>query len=210
MRKSIMLLIAITALIGASSADAGTAYNLGAQRLDSDSFDNYDFQSASVSSTNIDQPVTLFFANNADVAKIKSALSGRYLFSGSDQWGRLDNSFGWFYDGDGGRKTGPGCSVWDVHYRPYADPAHSNRMYSPSQGFYVIATTHYDYNEGCGASYGWNEEAEQDVWATVVGNLGWTAVRNLWDMQNSNQPGRWDGCCHYYDNNSTATYFGVP
>lgn len=190
-------------------ADSNTAYNLAAQRLDSDSFDNYDFESERVSSTNVDQPVTLIFTNNAEKSKIYTALSGRYIFTGSMEYGRLNNSFGWFFAGTGGKKTGPGCGVWDVHYRVYGDPAHGNRMWSPSQGFYVIGTTHWDYNDGCGtAQYGWNESAEADV-ASYTQALGWTTYRNIWDMQNPNN-GRWEGCCQYFDNNATASYVAVP
>ncbi len=206
-----VLLVATFCLILAPSAGASTAYNLAAQRLDSDSFDNYDFVCDCVSSYNVDQPVTLFFANNASKDKVYSALYGFFPYGGSTQSGRLDNGFGWFYAHTGGKKSQPSCNAFDTHYRIYGDPSHGDRMWSPSQGYYVIGTTHLDYNEGpCSGSsyYGWNENAESSV-ATNSSAIGWSVWSNLWGMSNANS-GRWDGCCHYFNNDANAAYISVP
>jgi hypothetical protein len=207
-------LVALSIVFGAvTSASANTAYNLAAQDLGSDSFDNYDFQSPSVSSYNVDQPVTMIFTNNADKNKVYDALSGGYSSSGSDQYGRLNNSAGWFYAATGGKKTPAACAAWDTHYRLYGDPSNNDRMWTPSFGFYVIGTTHMDYNDRsvCGGTkyYGWNESAESNLMAYIAGVTSWTRYANNYDMQNPNS-GRWDGCCQYFSNNATASWAVVP
>lgn len=192
-----------------ASASGWTTSHLAAQRIDSDSYDNYDFPTQSVSSTNVEWPVTLMFRNNAEVDKIKVALT--FGVPGSTEYGRMNNSFGWFWDGDGGRKTGP-CSFGTStqHYRVYADPAHEDRNWAPSIGFYVIGTTHSDVNEcGGGTTYfGYSEGAENRVVTNAVGATSWQIYPDSWDMQNP-EPPRWEGN-HYWSNGGTASQFIIP
>ncbi len=209
-----MIVLAAVACIGAlfvATAHAATTYHLAAQRLNEDSFDNYDFNSASVSSSNVDWPVGLFFYNNAEVEKIKAGLSQSYFYPGDTQNGRLDNSFGWFFDDDGGRKTRV-CSVgnYDDHYRIYADPDHGNRNWTAGVGFYVIGTTHVDGNE-CGggtAYFGFSEPAEDRLGSVARSVTNWTVYDDNYAMNNY-EAYRAEGN-HWWLNNGNATMFRLP
>jgi hypothetical protein len=211
-RKTVLaafLTAAAAAFLFVPTAGAWTTYHLAAQRVDDDSFDNYDFGSSSVSSTNVDFPVTLLFYNNAEVDKIKNSITASY--PGSTQYGRLNNSFGWFYDADGGRKSAPcpiGTSDW--HYRLYADQGHGDHNWSPSLGYYVIGTTHADVNE-CGGGTTWfgsSEWAESQVANNARGATNWIVYGSNWNMGNP-EASRWEGN-HYWNNNGLATMFRLP
>jgi len=209
--KAVTALLVSIAAVMTAPAWGATTYHLAAQRVDSDSFDNYDFTSPSVSSTNVDWPVTFLFYNNAEVDKIKSAISAAYPYPGGTIYGRMNNSFGWFYDGDRGVKNQP-CSFAssDQHMRVYADASHGDRNWSPSLGFYVIGTTHSDVNEcGGGTTYfGYSEGAENAFGTNIHAFAGWIVYRDNWDMQNP-EPARWEGN-HYWSNNGLASMVPVP
>lgn len=203
--------IAVSVLAaGTEAATAATTTHLAAQRVDSDSFDNYDFSTPNVSSYNVDWPVTLLFRNNAEVDKVKSALANNFPVFGSPAYGRIDNSFGWFYDSDRGRK-GQVCPIADstTHYRLYADGDHGDRNYSPGLGYYVLGTTHSDVNE-CGGGTtiaGYSEGAENNVAASGAAQTNWKIYNDIYDMRNE-EPSRMEGN-HYWSNGGTATQFDV-
>jgi hypothetical protein len=201
-----------TFVLLAATASGWTTTHLAAQRVDADSFDNYDFPTQSVSSTNVEWPVTLLFRNNAEVDKIKNSLTwGVGPPYTTTEYGRMNNSFGWFYDADAGRKTAVACYATSTqHYRVYADAAHDDRNWAPSIGFYVIGTTHSDVNEcGGGTTYfGYSEGAENRVVTNAVGVTNWQIYPDSWDMQNP-EPPRWEGN-HYWSNGGTASQFIMP
>lgn len=200
----------VAALSLAAGADAQSTTRLAAQTVDSDAFDNYDFRSASVSSSNVDWPVTLLFYNNANVNSIKASLG--YSGFGSTMYGRLKNTGSWIYDEDGGRKNGT-CSFgnYTTHYRLYADPNNSDRNWSPSLGFYVLGTTHRDVNE-CGGgttAFGWSESAEGTITTNARGlNPSWQVYDDNWNMNNW-EGSRWEGN-HFWNNGATASMLRMP
>lgn len=207
--RTLLTLIACTVIFGVpASASAATTYHLAAQRIDSDSFDNYDFSTPKVSSKNVDWPITLLFRNNAEVDKVKQKI-GWGIFA-SAAYARLNNSFGWFYDSDQGIKSAP-CTVGvtAVHFRVYADQGAGDRNYSPSLGYYVLGTTHLDRNE-CGGgtkTSGWSELAEETI-SNMYSVRGWTIYRNTYQMNNPETP-RLEGN-HYWNNSGLATIVAVP
>jgi len=194
---------------------AASTGKLAAQTVDSDAFDNYDLLSASVAWNNVDWPINLMFYNNANINKIKNTLNP--LFNVGPPWaspmyGRIKNTGTWFYDQDSGRKTAVAICGLIGHYRIYADSANSDRNWSPSLGYYVIGSSHYDYNEeGCGSTGQWfgNSESAED-WVANASSAygGWSIYRDYWPLNNY-ESSRWEGN-HWWVSDGRATLVGIP
>jgi hypothetical protein len=124
-----------------------------------DSFDNYDYLSQSRSAGNVDWPVSLIFINNATVSKAKAPLSGVMPHTGSLKYAWVRGS----WDQDRGIKQYEGkCdSTTNYHMRVYA-PSNTDRMYNTYRGYFVVATTHMDYREGCAGQWFGESEAAED------------------------------------------------
>jgi hypothetical protein len=174
-------------------------------------FYNWDFHSQTVDCGERDMPVTMVFGYNASEGKVKNALSLFYPYGSLNQYGRVrnnsSNSLQWI--GDGGRKTSvPPFRNCDRHYRLYGQ--NGDRSYTPFFGYYVIATTHFDCNEGYGDDYyGYNESAAQDVEGAVRILTSWTVYPNLLTMGNT--ASGWDAAHkHFYQSDGMATYVYVP
>jgi hypothetical protein len=217
-RQALLALAALTLATApalgatASQAPAPISPDAGATQ-----FFNYDFTSPSVGAANHSWPVTLVFAGNASVSKVKLALGRSFPWPGSFEYGLVAQGGRWWWDADAGRKTRL-CSVLrpSNHYRLYAPPL-AGRLLSPVLGGYVVGTTHQDRGE-CGpySVAGWSEDAEAAV-AGAARALNWQVEEDALPLGNAEVPPRWEGAPtgpypgnHYWDNNGWATVIHVP
>lgn len=199
-------LVAFTVLAAPNTSQAASTSNLRALEIDNDSFWNYDFTEKQISRNKVDWPIGLLFRNDAEVDKVKQKLA--WPAFGGKMYARMDNTNSPFWDEDGGVKQEI-CPVFSdksaLHFRLYADPDNGDRNWSPSLGYYVLGSAHFDRGECAGQTnerYGWSEFAER-----LVGSLysvrGWTVYPNIWNMQNKERPRREGN--HYWNNNGLAT-----
>jgi len=188
---------------------AWTASSSAWLQVQEDGFYNYDFNSQTLSYTNHDWPVTMIFWNNADINRVKTRTYGSG-YPGSSQYFYMNDGGGGVWDEDGGIKD-VGCPTFGQfsrHLRLYAPPG-ADRAYNIQYGFYVLGTTHKDYQEctlGAGGSqFGWSEESE-GYWA---GQANSSAVNHNCCLYHNYEAPRWEGN-HYWDNNGYATSVYVP
>lgn len=143
-------------------ASAATTSNLTILGLyGGDQISNYDFNSTSYSSRNVDWPVTFMFTDNAEVDKVKDALDYLgYPYAGGVKYARQKDGASLAWDSDRGLKNATGNCATTYHMRLYADP-NDDRGYNLLDGYYVFGTTHRDINENCdGELFGYSEYAE--------------------------------------------------
>jgi H+/Cl- antiporter ClcA len=214
-RRLLMLTLigcALVLAVGVGSARASTATSLQWVTYDGSSFWNYDFDSQSAVSTNVDWPVDLVFYGNASQSKVYSKMG--WIWGGSNEYQQVNAGSGPVWVATGGRKN---TFCTDTHYRVYAPPA--GYFVSIWLGDYVIATAHLDKNE-CGSSptYGWNETAEGNVASRAATVWGAAAVtKNAAGLPDGTSTGMllnnaqtgWQGN-HYFDNNGQPTLIKVP
>jgi hypothetical protein len=165
-----------------------------------DYFWNWDFNSQSASASNVDWPITMLHWNNADVNFVKGIYYGNATYAVNKNF-RLNDGLGWTWVSDKGTKSEPGSclgSAW--HMRVYADA--DGRMYNPSWGFYVLASTHKDVRELCNAETGFSEAAEAQF-RSLATQAGQTVLADSVWFYNNDGP-RWAGN-HYVDVNGWAS-----
>ena len=217
--RVLIALLTAAALSAPAVALAATARsgNLTILYVREDGFRNYDFNSQTVASNNVDWTVSLMFWNNATINRVKnSAIGPLYDQTGSTQYGRLRDTTaaGFVWDADGGRKTTkcPGAPLQPRnarHYRIYADG--DDRMYNLDWGYWVFGTTHWDMDE-CSLSspafFGYSENAEEWVVSDWSSRTGWGAA-NDWAWFANSEPFRVAGD-HIWDSNgyASALYVG--
>ena len=195
-----------------TSAGASTNQNLKLVTYGHNSFYNYDFDSQTAASNNVDWPVDLIFYGNASISKVFNKM--HWVWSGSNEYERVTTKSGAVWVSSGGRKN---TICTDTHFRLYAPKV--GYFTDPVLGHYVIGTAHLDKNE-CGSSptYGWNETAEANVAARAVAVWGTPAVtRNATSLPdgtststllgNFNETG-WQGN-HYFWNDGQPTLIKV-
>ena len=214
-RRVILLAIMIVALLASSAPPvlAWTTSSLAILGIREDYFYNYDFESKTASSTNVDWPVTMLFYNNAEVGKVKDIYWGDPLLA-SSAYARLNDGAGWEWDSDRGTKSlGLTCRC---HLRVYAtkDWLGYERMYNIDWGYYVLGTSHYDYYEWLPTWYsGFSEGAEEEL-CQVARDNGYTVFED-WSSFYNNEPYReekdWLGIVrHVWSNNGYASAVNVP
>lgn len=212
----VVAILGVTAAVLASSpVQAATAASLHEISNQEDRFYNYDFNSGVASASNVDWAISLVFYNNAEIDKVKLALDPYlpYTQNGTKIGGVSDDGSAYQFDGDQGRKVTPcpPAGEWFPHYRVYADG--DDQLYNTSYGYYVIGSTHGDYNDGCaGAQAGYSEWAEDwiaywshQVWPDRVHqDYGFLHNAEAFRVETSdNRP-------HVWDNDGYATYVNVP
>ncbi len=203
--------------------------------FNSDKFYNYDLDSTGLHNDNVDWPVNLVFYNNAAVWKVKDYIHwyNQVGYNGSPKWLHLREgdyfnqtdrvgdyqSLNYYEeaDADSGRKDVPQgicVGVSDaIHYRPYADESAFgfDTLYNDAWGFYVIATSHVDRNDGCtDAEHGWSNHSEWIVYSWSLNVVGWVAYRNYLNLFNP-EPGTYNdnGGTHHWRNDGLATVVNV-
>jgi hypothetical protein len=123
-----------------------------------------------------DWPVSLVFAGDASVTKVKRAMRAAGLTRiGHTRYLAYRNSDGTIrFDGDRGLKGPCDANGTDVHVRLYA-PTATDRFIDPKFGSVVLGTAHLDRADGCSVQptmFGFSEEAEQRA-ATLLAQRGW-------------------------------------
>lgn len=213
-RPSAVLAVTVLALsLYAPPVEAATASSLYDIGIREDHFYNYDFNGEVASAGNVDWAISLVFYNNAEIDKVKNALNPYLPYSNNGEKDAVVNDGGGYrYDGDRGRKVSP-CppTGWFQHYRVYADG--DDRLYNLDYGYWIIGSTHFDYNDGCsGAQHGYSETAEDWVayWSGLVwpgrvfGDYGYLYNYEGYRVETS------EGRPHIWENNGYATYVSVP
>ncbi len=205
---AVVAVAAVACGVFASSARAWYTSNLTILSVYEDSFRNYDFESTTVSAYNVDWPVNFVFFNNAEVDKVKYGTG--WTAWGSTMYGRLNDGYGWVWDGDRGGKGSWDCYGSSVnHFRTYADA--DDRLYNAAWGYWTFATTHRDYNEcGGGDKYSGNSEYAESLLANRAREVwGWF---NVWEdihWYHNYEPSRFVGS-HWWWNNGYTSYAEVP
>lgn len=183
------LLVSLTNLVsGALTARAATAPSgsFGTITIGgTDTIYNWDFNSSSVSSDNVDWGLRFIFWDNAEVDYVKDRLDGE----GNDPWiypqlnslykgskyayvddGPEEGPYSNFIDADRGIRDWPGCVDNWGHMRVYAR-TETDRNYSPGWGYYVVASSHVDKElaseDTCDRSFK-SEETHEDKWVDRI------------------------------------------
>ena len=207
--KPFLLLVLVGVIVALPLASRGaTTSNLTLLTVAEDSFYNYDFTSKTVSSNNVDWPVSLVFYGNADVNKVKNIYWGVTILANT-MYAYLNDGQGFVWDEDRGTKgvVWSNCTnsyVW-LHMRVYA-PNPPDYLYNIYYGKYVIATAHYDQFPLESWS-GYTECAEKHL-AAIAKSKGYTVYQDLFYFYNY-EPYRIEGN-HIWLNNGYATYIYVP
>jgi hypothetical protein len=187
MNKKILATLSITVLllifVLPSVAYAWTAANLNLRHVGDYFWYNYDFESESASSTNVDWPMSvIFFADNDDV-DVDSAKSLLWSHSGSAMHAKYYNVEGGFYDWDddeGAKSAISDLNAW--HARIYAD-TDTGQCTHDGWGYYVIASTHRDYLFAL--EYGYTNDANDHVCDKAADTLGNDAITDdFYNMYN--------------------------
>ena len=149
-----------------------------------DTIYNWDFNSSSVESDNVDWGLRFIFWDNAEVDYVKDRLDGEgndpeidpeldslkkgakyaYVDDGPEE-GLWSN----FIDTDRGIKDWPGCEFNWGHMRVYAR-TETDKNYSAGWGYYVVASTHVDMetaSDDCIREYR-SEEVDEDKWVDRI------------------------------------------
>ena len=212
-RIGVFLVLAVLLLLAtAGIAGAWTAANLQPVSFAEDQFYNHDFTAKTVSATGVDWPVTIIFYGNASVSKIKSAFKTRGWSNPfvSTMYGYENDGSGFVFAADGGVKT---FATKSPHMRLYAP---GGRMYNSTWGYYVIATTHYDYAELASPPtqwFGMSEDAATAATQTAIKAWGSTSVTlnsiPVGNSQYGEETGA-NGQRHIWQCDGMATLIRVP
>jgi hypothetical protein len=177
---------------------------------------NYDFDSESARSNNVDWPVSILFIGNATIDKAKSKMDSWTTYdssSGEKKHLRLSNNVdsAWGWDEDGGKKTiacpGPGSQA--RHYRVYSTVnGGEERLYNSTLGYYVVATTHSDWNEcpPIGKKHGGTDATEMNMINQTTDNT--STQDHRWGLHNE-EPWRVEGN-HQWSHDGWASTISIP
>lgn len=205
--RLLFLIVCATGLVvgaaTATSAAANVTKHLTVVRIVEDGFWNYDFNPEGmiakpgdarahpdhVASDNVDWPVNLVFYDNATYEKIRAGYETQgYDRSGAAKWEYVNDGTGtgWEWVSSGGRKkTKCPRQGSTPHMRMYGAAGYgvpyTDRLYNTHIGYYMIATSHWDYRE-CGFFYkgrysGLPESAEHVFALAAMRIWGTAAVR---------------------------------
>jgi hypothetical protein len=199
------------ALSGAPRAVASSTPNgITGVVIDEQGTTNYDFESQSAVNTNVDWPVNLIFYNNATIDGVKFQLDNYYGYKSPEEKKMAIYQYGLTqWDGDGGKKgiLCPIADQWTRHYRIYASSS-DDTLYSPSLGYWVVASTHKDRGEcpPINKLFYDSEEVEEHI-----AGLYSTAGYNVWDDYTgwyNPEPYRVEGN-HVWNSNGLATFIDI-
>lgn len=220
MRRSASILLVLLALLVTlavpAAAAAWTTDNITLLSQNEDNFLNYDCESRSATSNNVDWPVTFVFWGNATVAKVDQALSSRLPIWGIDEYMYLRDArkrFQWV--SNTGVKSFSFTEA--LHLRLYG--AGGVCLTNKTWGRYVLGTCHLDINElTTNPTSGYSEDAATRIAAMCAAVFGAGNVQlNAYPMGNA-EPDRaethpnGDGGVntHYWQSDGYATLVYVP
>lgn len=229
-----VLMVSAAALIGSASsamaaANASPSHRVQYERLSAggSQFFNYDGDrvrqpnngvAGQPYATNRDWPVTMIFADNASINKIKNRLDllGYPRAGGAQYEGYKVSSNGFrHFDSDKGKKDSCNSSADDSHIRLYGN-SETDRFYDPRYGYFVVGTTHRDHGDGCGGAgvtpyFGYSEMIEEHF-ADVFDNAGLSVWNDYVPLDNREFPQRYDVHApdHVWSNDGNATVVRIP
>jgi hypothetical protein len=161
-----------------------------------------------------DWPVSLVFAGNASIARVKRELRAAGLTRrGHTRYLAYRTADGTIrFDGDRGLKGPCDANGTDTHVRLYA-PTATDRFVDPEFGTVVLGTVHFDRADGCSVQptmFGFSEQAEQSV-AAVLAQRGWRVQPDRLALGNS-EPYRREivDPAHVWWSDGRATLITVP
>jgi hypothetical protein len=161
-----------------------------------------------------DWPVSLVFAGNASITRVKAALRAAGLtHSGHTRYLAYSTADGTIrFDGDRGLKGPCDANGTDTHVRLYA-PTATDRFVDPEYGSVVLGTAHLDRADGCSvppAMFGFSEVAEQRV-AALLDGRGWQVQADRLALGNG-EPYRREliDPAHVWWSDGRATLITVP
>ncbi len=151
----------------------------------------------------------MLFTNNATINKVKAAYQPWYPKTNNSPKKAYMNDGGlslWTWDTDSGiRLTNCPPYGWFEHLRVYAPPS-TDRMYNTYYGYWILASTHFDGNDGCdNPAFGYSETAQG--WFVQNARTIWRAAavsENCCWMFNE-EPLRYEGN-HIWESNGYASY----
>lgn len=208
---SSILCIAVFALsIQQPQARAASTGNLRLMTLNEDTMYNYDFDANRVSSSGVDWPITMMFTGNAEVDKVKQRLVTYLRWYGDSPTGKnmlVNDGAGTSWDSDGGVKdiSCPLSGQSSRHLRLYA-PSNTDRFYNVRFGYYVIGSTHRDFNE-C-PPIGTRFDGSEAVESFITNGLPYTKYPNARNFYNY-EPLRAEGN-HTWQNSGFASEVVIP
>jgi hypothetical protein len=200
---------------GAASQDDASRHTPHLLRLSNGgpAFLDYDGE-PTLETSGRDWPVSLIFAGNASISKVKSALRSVGLTrSGLTNYLAYRVGSGSLrFDADRGLKTPCDANGTDVHVRLYA-PTATDRFVDPEFGSVVVGTAHLDHADGCSAPptvFSSSEIAERRV-AALLGRRGWRVEVDRLSLGNA-EPYRRDTSDpgHVWWSDGRATLITVP
>lgn len=161
-----------------------------------------------------DWPVSLVFAGNASVTRVKKGLRAAGLTrSGHTRYLAYRTPDGTIrFDGDRGLKGPCDANGTDAHVRLYG-PTATDRFIDPRFGSVVLGTVHLDRADGCSVQptmFGFSEVAEQRV-ASLLARRGWRVRPDRLALGNS-EPYRREVIdpAHVWWSDGRATLITVP
>ncbi len=172
---------------------------------------NYDFNSKTISRTNVDWPIMVIFYGNATVNKVKGIYGGITLW-GSSKYAAYDIGSGTQWDSDRGTKVsvyfgGPdGYDSDTLHLRIYAPPSDYFEG-SDGWGHYVIASAHFDFNPPWDSVCGYSEDAEHTALAIAASKgytcyYDWAWIANYESLRNESN--------HWWQSDGYVSLVYVP
>lgn len=164
-----IVLVLVLMLALPLAASAWTASGFTTVKVNEDSFYNYDCESTTADSGNVDWPVMFVFYGNATVAKVDAALSSRLPIWGIDEFMSLNDGAGWQWVSNTGVKSINLSRA--LHLRLYAPGG--QYFTNKTWGKYVLGTCHVDINElSSSPTSGYSEDAATEIAAMCQGIWG--------------------------------------
>ena len=181
-----------------------------------DWFTNYDYDSKSEQTENVDWPVTMLWINQASINRVKDYLINTHGWVSEGGTLCNDKVLNTYETSNVNKPDWDGdCGVtWNceyvsptesrkMHTRLYAptDNPYNDQWYSTQLGYYIVGTTHYDKNHsGCGSSgpeqFGWSEDVEQRI--AAMADAECTVLYNQWIIYNDGTgPYDWDSQAYH-------------
>jgi hypothetical protein len=144
--------------------------------------------------------VSLIFFNNATISKVKAPVSGAMPHTGGLMYAYVAG----VWDQDRGIKQYPGrCdSTTNYHMRVYAPPS-TDRMYNMYYGYFVVATTHMDYREGCSGAWHGESEAAEDYVVSLFSARGYSTYSDWTWLGSAENSG-------HFQSNGYASEVSIP
>lgn len=222
------LSLTLAVQIAQPPARAGYATNVGYLKIGNDYIVNFDFYSQEYRKNNVDWQMNFMHFGKAsqNAVECRMGCGSGYQMDATAQFGNkqglINNNgqSGWYWEGSDGKATSrPFCGTDRYHFRPYAPGDYA--FYDSTGagwGYWVMASSHRDINDGCNGRSGWSENAEDHQAAYLRSlkcgpaktNCGYGAhiyKDYLWMGDSIGGYDRYQGSSHYWQTDGRATVY---